>query len=160
MGIFEDVIYNAKTAVSNVGKKAGKIVDVSKLTITAAELNSEISKKCEILGRVFYESKTTDKSYDTAIDELVEKISELKGELDSVNELLAETKNKIKCPKCSAVNPKDAIFCEKCGERLKETDDTTKSDEEKEESINESAGTDAEADAQTETNETPSSPEE
>lgn len=118
MGVIEDAIYNAKTAVGYVGKKAGKIADVSKLTISAAELNSEISKKCEILGRVVYEAKTTDKSYDNAIEELVQKISELKGELDSVNELIATTRNRSKCPKCSTVNVKDAIFCSKCGERL------------------------------------------
>lgn len=131
MGIFEDAIYNAKTAAGFVGKKAGKIVDSSKLTISAAELNSEISKKCEILGRVYYESKISDKSYDTAISELIEKISELKSQLDSVNELIAESKNKIKCPKCSTVNSKDAIFCTKCGKRLKDSDDDIpQSDEE------------------------------
>lgn len=128
MGIFEDAIYNARTAADFVGKKAGKIVDASKLTISAAELNSEISKKCEILGRVVYESKTSGKSYDTAINELVEKISELKGQLDSVNELIAESRNKTKCPKCSTINSRDAIFCGKCGERLKKTDDIPEPD--------------------------------
>lgn len=129
MGILEDAIYNAKTAAGFVGKKAGKFVDISKLTISAAELSSEISKKCEILGRVVYEAKTTDKCYDKAISELIEKISELKGQLDSVNELIAESKNKIKCPKCSTVNSRDAIFCGKCGERLRDSDDVPQPDE-------------------------------
>lgn len=92
MGILEDAIYNAKTAAGFVGKKAEKFVDISKLTISAAELSSEISKKCEILGRVVYEAKTSGKCYDKAIAELVEKISDLKGQLDSVNKLIAETK--------------------------------------------------------------------
>lgn len=129
MGIFEDAIYNAKTAAGFVSKKAGKFVDISKLTISAAELSSEISKKCEILGRVVYESKITNKSYDKAIEELVEKISDLKGQLDSVNELIAETKNKTKCPKCSTVNPKEVIFCGKCGERLRDPEDIPQPDE-------------------------------
>lgn len=129
MGILEDAIYNAKTAAGFVGKKAGKIVDASKLTISAAELNSEISKKCEILGRVVYESRISEKSYDAAIAELIEKISELKSQLDSVNELIAESKNKTKCPKCSTVNSRDAIFCGKCGERLKETEEIPEPDE-------------------------------
>lgn len=129
MGILEDAIYNAKTAAGFVGKKAEKFVDISKLTISAAELSSEISKKCEILGRVVYESKITNKSYDKAIQELVEKISDLKGQLDSVNELIAETKNRTKCPKCSTVNSKEAIFCGKCGERLRDSDDIPQPDE-------------------------------
>ena len=37
MGILEDAIYNAKTAAGFVGKKAEKFVDISKLTISAAE---------------------------------------------------------------------------------------------------------------------------
>lgn len=123
MGILEDAIYNAKTAAGFVGKKAEKFVDISKLTISAAELSSEISKKCEILGRVVYEAKTSDKCYDKAIAELVEKISDLKGQLDSVNKLIAETKNRVKCPNCSTVNSKDAIFCGKCGERLRNSED-------------------------------------
>ena len=61
MGILEDVLLNAKSAVDTVGKKAGKVIDVSKLTIASADLKTEISKKCEILGRVTYEEKTTGK---------------------------------------------------------------------------------------------------
>lgn len=129
MGILEDAIYNAKTAAGFVGKKAEKFVDISKLTISAAELSSEISKKCEILGRVVYEAKTSGKCYDKAIAELVEKISDLKGQLDSVNKLIAETKNRVKCPNCSTVNSKDAIFCGKCGERLRNSEDMLQPDE-------------------------------
>lgn len=129
MGILEDAIYNAKTAAGFVSKKAEKFVDISKLTISSAELSSEISKKCEILGRVVYESKITNKSYDKAIEELVEKISDLKSQLDSVNELISETKSKTKCPKCSTINSREAIFCGKCGERLRYSEDIPQPDE-------------------------------
>ena len=61
MGILEDVLLNARTAVDAVGKKAGSVIDMSKLTIAAADLKSEINKKYEILGRVTFESKTTGK---------------------------------------------------------------------------------------------------
>ena len=44
MGILDDVVINAKTAAEAVGKKAGQIVDVSKLRFNVAELNAEISK--------------------------------------------------------------------------------------------------------------------
>ena len=39
MGILDDVVINAKSAAEAVGKKAGQIVDVSKLRINVAELN-------------------------------------------------------------------------------------------------------------------------
>ena len=31
MGIFEDVLLNARAAVDTVGQKAGKVIDISKL---------------------------------------------------------------------------------------------------------------------------------
>ena len=41
MGILDDVVVNAKSAAEAVGRKAGQLVDVSKLRISAAEVNSE-----------------------------------------------------------------------------------------------------------------------
>lgn len=118
MGIFEDVILNARSAVDSVGKKAGKVIDMSKLTIAAADLRSEISKKYQILGRVVYEEKTTDKNYEKSTEELVEKIKELKEQLSSVTEAIENSKQKKKCPYCGLYNAKGAVFCNKCGEKL------------------------------------------
>ena len=56
MGIFDDVVINAKSAAEAVGRKAGQIVDVSKLRIGAAEVNAEITKRYESLGQYVYEN--------------------------------------------------------------------------------------------------------
>lgn len=132
MGILEDLLLNARTAVDSVGKKAEKVIDVSKLTITAADLKAEISKKCEILGRVVFEQKTTGKNYSTGINELIERITELNSELESVNEMIENAKQKSKCQFCGTYNVKGAVFCNKCGERLntaKNDDDTISPDD-------------------------------
>lgn len=129
MGIIEDLFLNAKTAVDSVGKKAEKVIDASKLSLTAADLKAEISKKYEILGRVVFEQKSTGKNYDKSINELVEKIGELTAELNSVNEMIANAKQKSKCQFCGTYNVKGAVFCNKCGEKLaaenKDNDDDT-----------------------------------
>ena len=57
MGLLEDVVYNAKAAVNAVGQKAGQIVDISKLRLNTADLNNEISKRFESLGRIVYDAK-------------------------------------------------------------------------------------------------------
>ena len=44
MGIFDDVVVNAKSAAQTVGKMAGQFVDMSKLRINMAELNGEITR--------------------------------------------------------------------------------------------------------------------
>ena len=56
MGILDDVVINAKSAAEAVGKKAGQLVDMSKLRINVAELNAEISKRYEALGEYVYET--------------------------------------------------------------------------------------------------------
>ena len=57
MGIFDDVVVNAKSAAQTVGKMAGQFVDMSKLRINMAELNGEITKRYQGLGRFIYEAK-------------------------------------------------------------------------------------------------------
>ena len=118
MGIFEDVLLNARSAVDTVGKRASKVIDMSKLTLSAADIKSELSKKYEMLGRVSFEAQTTGKDYSKSIADIVAKIINLKAELDSVNEMIANNKSRIKCSACGAYNSKDSVFCNKCGEKI------------------------------------------
>ena len=123
MGILEDVLLNARGAVDTVGKKAGQVIDISKLRIAATDLKSEISRKYQILGRVTYEESVSGKDYSVNKAELIQKIGELKNDLDSVMELIASSGNKIKCAACGAYNSKKAVFCNKCGEKLDTAED-------------------------------------
>lgn len=124
MGIFEDVILNARSAVDTVGKKAGKVIDASKLRIAAADIKSEIAQKYNILGRIAYEESTTDKTFEKSKKELIEKITELKTQLDSVNDMLEKARQRHKCANCGAYNSKGAVFCNKCGEKLNVPEDS------------------------------------
>ncbi len=118
MSIFDDAVFNARTAVDNVSKKAGKVIDISKLRIAAADLKSELSQKYMILGRICYEEEVNGKDLKKSHDEIVEIIGELKSHLQSVNELIEAAKDNIKCENCGTYNPKNALFCNKCGEKL------------------------------------------
>ena len=125
MGIFEDVMLNAKTVVGTVGKKAGEIVDVSKLKLAAADLKGEISQKYQFLGRLAFEEMTTGKDYSKNKEEIADKIKELKAHLESINDMIAASKKKIKCECCGAYNAKGAVFCNNCGEKLLNNQDET-----------------------------------
>ena len=122
MVIFEDVILNAKAVVETVRKKAGEVVDISKLKLAAADLRSELSQKYQILGRITFEEMSSGKDYSKNKEEVAEKIKELKNHLESVNDMIASSKNKKKCSCCGSYNAKDAVFCNNCGEKL--MDDT------------------------------------
>lgn len=118
MGMFDDVFVNAKSAANAVGKKAGKLVDLSKLRISAADLNGEISKKFQSLGREVYSAKKAGTDPSAAIESASAEISELMEQLDAVNAQLAAAHAKIICGYCGQENSQDAVYCCKCGHRL------------------------------------------
>ena len=120
MGLLEDVVVNAKSAVNVVGKTAGKIVDISKLRISAGELNSEISKRYESLGRMVYDAQKTDNDATDLIKECVSAIDDLYEQLDAVNEQISAMRNRTICKGCGAENPQSANYCSKCGKKLEE----------------------------------------
>lgn len=122
MGLFEDVVVNTKSVVNVVGKKAGQIVDISKLRISAADLNNEISKRFEVLGRMVYDSKKaeSESNSEELVSECITAIDDLYEQLDAVNEQLIQLKNKQICKNCGGENPQEAVFCNRCGSKLKD----------------------------------------
>lgn len=120
MGLFEDVVVNARTAVNVVGKKASQIVDISKLRISAADLNNEISKRFEAVGRTVYEAKKTGNDTSDLIAESVAAIDELYEQLDAVNDQLAAVRAKLVCKNCGQENAQGSVYCCKCGHKLAE----------------------------------------
>lgn len=118
MGIFDDVVINAKTAASAVGKKAEQIVDLSKLKYAAAGLNNEFSKKKEALGSYIFESYKTGKLDQNKVTEKINELKELEQNLIATKEMISEAKNKKICKECGFENEKESTFCNKCGEKL------------------------------------------
>lgn len=95
MGLFEDVVINAKTAANAVGKKAGQLVDVSKLKISAAELNIEINKQYEALGKAVYDAKKADSDPADLVAEAMVAIDELQEQLDALNEQIKDASTQL-----------------------------------------------------------------
>lgn len=131
MSILDDVMVNAKSAVDIVGKKAEKLVDYSKIKYSISNLNSEISKKFEALGRFMFDaSESNEKPDESVIQEKFQEIRQLNEQLEEAKKLLAVAKNKKVCPVCNAENEKNALFCSKCGYKFEEETDETENSEE------------------------------
>lgn len=126
MGVLEDVVINAKSAAATVGKKAEYLVDISKLRLNAAEIQGEISKKYEELGRFVYDSVKADTSVKGLLEEHVEGIDALYQKLDDVNEKINSLRKKSPCPVCGTQNAEESMFCSHCGVKLKYNDATQK----------------------------------
>lgn len=118
MGLFEDVVVNAKSAVNVFSKKAGELVDVSKLKINSAELHNEMSKKFEQIGKETYNSVKNDGNINEQVKILIVEIDKLYQELDQINQQIAVMKNKCKCKECGCINNQDSFYCCKCGAKI------------------------------------------
>lgn len=118
MGLFEDVVVNARSAANVVGKKAGQLVDISKLRLSAADVEREISGRLEALGRQVYDAKKTGIDSQALIDESISCIDELYEQLDVINDELALARNKVICPKCGSTNPQGFTYCGCCGAKI------------------------------------------
>ncbi len=118
MGILDDVVINAKSAAEAVGRKAGQIVDVSKLRISAAEVNAEISKRFEVLGQYVYECCREKLAEDPESIGQMTEIDQLKAQQAAIAKELGDKQNKVFCPTCGKQSPTSATFCSACGAKL------------------------------------------
>lgn len=118
MGLFEDVVVNAKSAANVVGKKAGQLMDISKLRLSAADVNREISRRLEALGRTVYDAQKSGYDPSELVAESVSCIDELYEQLDVINQELAMARNKLTCQACGTLNPQESIYCSHCGAKL------------------------------------------
>ena len=101
--IFDDVVVNAKACASAVSQKASTVYDVSKHKITAAEIRGDINKKLRELGALTYKSEVHGTDNSQQIKLIVSEISDLKDNLNVVNEHIAVAKDQRRCPGCNAL---------------------------------------------------------
>ena len=77
MKILDDVVTNAKSVANELGKKAGKAIDISKLKISAAEITSEINKLYRELGNLVFLSKREGADNEIAVENIMNEIEAL-----------------------------------------------------------------------------------
>jgi ribosomal protein L40E len=118
MSVFDDVVVNAKSAANAVGKQASKLMDLSRLRLSAADLNGEINKKFKALGRAVYDARKAGADSAETVAAASAEIDELMEQLEAVNAQLASAHAKVVCGYCGQENSQEAVFCSKCGHRL------------------------------------------
>ena len=91
--------------------------------LTAAEIRGDINKKLRELGALTYKSEVHGTDNSQQIKLIVSEISDLKDNLDVVNEHIAVAKDQRRCPGCNAVIPKNSVFCNICGIKIDDTDE-------------------------------------
>lgn len=116
--MIEDIFGKAKQVANAAGKKTGELVEISKLKLSAMQINSDIKELYEKLGSAVYSMKKANYDNPELVVSLVEEIDEKRVELREVNEKVAVLQKSKECPCCQTKNPQDAFYCQKCGSRL------------------------------------------
>ena len=118
MTFFEDALLAAKNAAGTVYEKTGRVVDISKLRLSAAEITKEIERRYEALGRLVYDSQKEGTDISGLIEECARSIDALYTRLDEVNGRIAKLKDKKYCSVCGAIIERNALYCSRCGSRV------------------------------------------
>ena len=117
MGFFEEAVVKAKEVYDVAAKKTSEVVGIQKLKFKASQVNSQLAKDFETLGRLYFEN-VKESGSETEYVEIFDSINAKIEELDEIEDQINEQKKTKVCSKCGFKNVETASFCNNCGEEL------------------------------------------
>ena len=111
--MMEELFGKAKKVANAAGKKTGELVEISKLKLSAMQVNTDI--------KAHYENSEL-------LESLIEEIDEKRAELKKINDKIAVLQKAKECPCCQTKNPQTAFYCQKCGSKLPTPADSSDDD--------------------------------
>lgn len=118
MGVLEDAVIKAKGAADFAGKKTGEFVELSKLRISASEVEKKISDEYRELGKMVYKAAKDHTDCTDYVQEKAAAVDALYTEFAEINNKINDLKKVKKCPQCGYDNQQEAQYCMKCGIKL------------------------------------------
>lgn len=113
--IITKVKEQANFVVDAAGQKGKEVYEVSKSSLKAFDLNTEIDAIYKEIGKLIYQShKGADISEET-IEFKVSEIQRRYEEIESLKNKADMVKNTMMCPNCSAILKKSEKYCPHCG---------------------------------------------
>ncbi len=117
MSNFDDFVTNVKGCASAVGEKVSDGIDFAKLNTYKVRIQSDIKKDYAALGEKYYLALKNKREEDFSAE--IQRIDDLKGQLDSIIEQINIHKKLVQCSSCSQYVPKGSEFCPHCGNKIK-----------------------------------------
>ncbi len=120
MAFFDDLSRKAKEAAQGVAKKSGELVEVTKLNVSISSEEDKIKKIYAQIGKKIYESYRSDSSNAGVFTQECEKIDEYNKNIEEMKNKILDIKNIKECTQCGIELKKDSAFCPKCGAKQEE----------------------------------------
>lgn len=118
MGKFDELFIKAKELADAAGNKAQEMAELTKLRLQVAQLRSDLDANYLKMGEIVYELKKAKTENEDLITMCIAEIDAQHEELEALEAKMNELKNEAKCPACMASNPKNALYCSRCGTAL------------------------------------------
>ena len=114
--------------LANIGSELAKVTkDATENVGFHTQVMSEeakIKEQYRVIGEMFYKECEGDSEridlLSDAYREAFERISISKWKIENAKEAIARNKGAVCCPECGANVDRAAVFCSKCGKKLKE----------------------------------------
>ena len=126
--MMEELFGKAKKVANAAGKKTGELVEISKLKLSAMQVNTDIKALYEKLGSAVYSINKAHYENSELLESLIEEIDEKRAELKKINDKIAVLQKAKECPCGQTKNPQTAFYCQKCGSKLPTPADSSDDD--------------------------------
>lgn len=109
MAFIDDV----KKVTKSIAQKTGDLMEISKLNLSISQEKDKIGRLYSEIGKAVYEKYKA--GNDLGFGEKCASIAEIERKIDELQQKLCELKNVKKCPSCGAELSMDSAYCPKCG---------------------------------------------
>lgn len=109
MAFLDDI----KKATKTIAQKTGDMVEVSKLTLSISQEKDKINKIYTDIGKAVYEQYKL--GNDIGFGDLCSAVEEHERKIDELQQKINEIKNVRKCISCGAEISADTVYCPQCG---------------------------------------------
>lgn len=126
----------ATDTYNTVADKSGKLITDTKLKISIADIEADIEKVYEEMGKTVYELYKSGEDVGKVFTKECKKIDKMKKDIDEKNKTILYNKGLRSCDKCGEVISIESTFCANCGQKqkpvkIKEEKKVEKEDDEK-----------------------------
>ena len=128
MGKFDELIIKAKDLAGVAGSKAQEVAEQAKLRMQITQMKSQIDANYLKLGEIIYELNKSGTQNEELVGMCVAEIETQLAELTELKDKLDEMRKVLRCPDCMSENPRDALYCSRCGASLKGQSPTAPAD--------------------------------
>ena len=115
---FDQTLKKAKDLFDTAYQKTGETLTVQKLKIKLSNQKNSLKKSYAILGEILYNTLADKENLSQEVKFLANEIEQKLYEINKIKDEISSISGSKTCEKCNNVNPKDAVFCTKCGEKL------------------------------------------